>query len=145
VKLIASLLLAILAITVAYGQSGNSTREIVLANSAIRAAIESKDKTKLQAQLAGDFSYIGRLGRAANKSQFIDGIMAPDTEELPSLVDDLQIRIYGNVAVLTCRVTIINSSIVGDFSGRFRETNLFIKQRGRWRLASSQETEIHRS
>jgi ketosteroid isomerase-like protein len=145
VKIIAPLLLALVAVTVTYSQSGNSTREIVLANSAIRAAIESKDKTKLQAQLVDDFSHIGRLGLAVDKSQFIDGIMAPDTAEIPSRVDDLQVRIYGNVAVLTCRVTIVNSTIIGDFSGRLRETNVFVKQRGRWRLASSQETEIHRS
>lgn len=146
-NLIASfLLLATFATAESYSQSPNSMREVVGAHTTIRRAVTSKNKSSLIAGLADDFLNIGSSGQTANKTEFINGGMAPENAEVSSRIDDVRVQIYGNVAVLTCRVTIRDALINGVFSHlRWVKTNVFVRERNRWRLVLAQDTEIRRS
>jgi ketosteroid isomerase-like protein len=62
---------------------------------------------------------------------------------MESLVnDDIQVRIYGNVAVVTARGTARGRYKGQDASGQFRYIRVWIKREGRWQAIAAQSTMI---
>ena len=55
--------------------------------------------------------------------------------------DDIKVRVYGDTAVVTARVT-RKSRTDAENVGQFRHTRVFVKQQGTWRLVATQVTRI---
>jgi hypothetical protein len=128
-------------------QSGGVEQLVLQAEARIAEAVRLKDLATLQASLADEFLLTVDTGAVLSKAQFIDGIRksgggdVPD-EEVLTEADEVRVHVYGGVAVLSCRRSIVDSLIIGEFSGQWRETSVFVNRQGRWLLASSQRTLI---
>lgn len=56
--------------------------------------------------------------------------------------DDVTVRIYHAMAVLTCRSTAAYRDKGSDISHRTRVTRLYVKRQGRWQLVAQRATVI---
>jgi hypothetical protein len=54
--------------------------------------------------------------------------------------EDVKVRVYGDTAILTARITGRGSARGEDFSGQFFVTRVFVKRGGRWMVVSGQAT-----
>jgi len=86
--------------------------------------------------------FIHNDGKVENKSQFIEPIKS-ERRNYPSLSrDDVAVRVYGDLAVLTARAS--RTVLSGGKSGtdRVRALDVYAKRNGRWQLVSLQTTRI---
>ncbi len=57
--------------------------------------------------------------------------------------DELQVRVYGDAAVVTSRWTLVNAKLKDvDVTGQYRATEVFVKRGGRWLTVASQATKV---
>ena len=142
-------LLILLPFSIASGQkisrqSDRPEQQVQEIDSRIREGVRMKNEAILRYSIADNFLLTDDRGRTVTKSEFISQIIKSSGEEIPTAVDEMRVRVYANVSVLTYRRRVTRSVIIGDFSGQWRETHVFVKRQGRWRLVSSQQTLIAR-
>ena len=98
------------------------------------------DTTFLRRVLADDFVGVGPRGFTLTKEQWISRHEAGNLKYESFGVDDVEVRPYGDAAVAVCRQSA--EGVYEDDNGRFdiheqfRATLVFVKQQGRWLLAS---------
>jgi hypothetical protein len=63
-------------------------------------AIVRRDRAAIEANLAEDFRQIDGLGNVETKSSFVNGLLSTDLEIDPYVVEDFDVRVYGDVALL---------------------------------------------
>jgi hypothetical protein len=102
------------------------------------------DSVALEQAFADDFVSIHNDGKVENKSQFIEPIKS-ERRKYPSLSlshDDVAIRAYGDLAVLTARASRTVISGGKSRTDRVRALDVYAKRNGRWQLVSLQTTRI---
>jgi len=57
-------------------------------------------------------------------------------------VDNIHVRLYGETAVLTAQVTILGQSPLDGITGIYRNTRVYVRQRGKWRAVSGHSTKV---
>jgi hypothetical protein len=105
-------------------------------------AITRKDKGVLDKLLDDDFMQTNLSGGVQNKIQFLESF-DNDGEGIDTEVVNVNVRFYGNVAVAHCEVRMVRTLTIG--STVFRETDVLVKTKGRWRFVSSQLTWVEKS
>lgn len=100
------------------------------------------DAAYFERVLAEDYSGTGRNGEVTNKAQSVANVKSgsPSFESLS--YDDVNVRVYGNTAVVTGRATVKGRDRDQDISGQTRYTRVYVKQPGGWRLVSHQITPV---
>src|SRR5438132_3218958 len=81
-------------------------------------------------------------GKVGNKSEAIAEIKAPADASYSLTSDDVQVRLYGDTAIVTGRVT-----EKGTFNGRSlnsqsRYTDVWVRRNGRWQVVAAQSTRL---
>jgi uncharacterized protein (TIGR02246 family) len=81
-------------------------------------------------------------GKVGNKSEAIAEIKAPADASYSLTSDDVKVRVYGDTAIVTGRVT-----EKGTFNGRSlnsqsRYTDVWVKRNGRWQVVAAQNTRL---
>ena len=81
-------------------------------------------------------------GKIGNKAEAIAEIKVPADPSYSLTSDDVQVRVYGDTAIVTGRVT-----EKGTFNGRSinsqsRYTDVWVRQKGRWQVVAAQNTRI---
>jgi ketosteroid isomerase-like protein len=105
-------------------------------------AITRGDGAALDRLIADDFVATNPLARAVDKKQTIAELVSPDYE-LESLVnEDIHVRLFGDVAVVTARGTAKGRYKGQDTSGQFRYTRIWVKREGQWQAVAAQATMI---
>lgn len=102
------------------------------------AAIVAKDRAAIEANMADDFRQIDARGHVENKASFVDGLMSPDLQLDPYTVDDFEIRLYGDTALLSGRTRMTGRYRGAPFSTHYRYIDVYVKQGGVWRIVSVQ-------
>jgi uncharacterized protein (TIGR02246 family) len=98
------------------------------------------DTAFLKSTLADDFVGVGPRGFTLTKEQWIARHEAGNLKYESFGLDEVDVRPYGDAAVAVCRQTA--EGVYEDENGRydiheqFRATLVFVKQQGRWLLAS---------
>jgi len=92
------------------------------------------DTDFLRATLADDFVGVGPLGFMLNKEQWV-GRYAGGLSYESFALDEVDVRLYGDAAVATCRQKQVGGFQGNDIGGEFRATLIFAKREGRWLLA----------
>jgi ketosteroid isomerase-like protein len=98
------------------------------------------DTTFLGRVLADDFVGVGPRGFTLTKEQWISRHEAGNLRYESFGLDEVEVRPYGDAAVAVCRQSA--KGVYEDENGRydiheqFRATLVFVKQQGRWLLAS---------
>lgn len=92
------------------------------------------DKQTFDRIVADDFTRTDESGKLATKAEERTLVQAPTAGVKASLTnDDMQVRVYGNAAVVTGRII---SRVQDSLSFQSRFTDTFIKREGRWQVVA---------
>jgi len=122
-------------------------------NSADEQALIKIQHEWAEARMKGDSSYTRRLEAENCTVVWPDGSIVHKREDLKSMtgdivfaefkIDDLQVRLYGDTAIVVGQGTIRahegNQNLLG---GKFVWTDTFVKQNGAWKVVASQVTPV---
>jgi hypothetical protein len=91
---------------------------------------------------ADDFQLINPFGGSASKEQYLSGLASGQVKYLLWEPDAIQVRIYGDAAIIRYQAQI--QIVVGGKldGGRFWHTDSYEKRDGRWQAVWSQATRI---
>jgi ketosteroid isomerase-like protein len=133
-------LLGVLATFPAHSQTANATeQEVLKAFHALDDANIKKDRPTMERMMADDYMYTHSNGFVANKAQDIAETMSADIKWTASKLDNVKVRTYGDVAVVTGLQTLTGSA-KGYVSGQRRFTDLRVRRGGRWQNIGGQST-----
>ncbi len=102
----------------------------------------SKDRNTINSLLADDWSVTDPSGRVLTKAQVMAEFDSGDRKLESGTIDDVDVRLFGNVAVVTGRTTATGSYQGNTVTVKLRFTDVFLKRNGRWRAVASQATVI---
>jgi ketosteroid isomerase-like protein len=96
-----------------------------------------QDRTGLDAILMEDFEDVSWQGELRGKTEIMAIAMSAPVTSSQTL-SDLKVRVHGDMGV----VTGVNTAEAADksFSVKVRFTDVFVKDKGKWRALSAQET-----
>ena len=123
---------------VAQASPASDRAELARLSDAWDRAIVRKDRDAIAANMTADFRHISGSGDVSTKQSFVDDLMAPDVRIDPYTVEDFEIRLYGDVALLSGRTRMTGSDGGKPFTSHYRYIDLYVRQGGRWRVASVQ-------
>jgi ketosteroid isomerase-like protein/quercetin dioxygenase-like cupin family protein len=105
-------------------------------------AIVRKDRAAIEANMSPDFRNIDGFGNVADKAAFLEGIVAPRLEIDPYDVLDLDVRLYGDTALLAGRTRMTGRYDGKPFASHYRYTDVYVRRGGTWKVASVQITRL---
>jgi ketosteroid isomerase-like protein len=119
----------------------------------IEQAIRQLHRETVQAQLksdtaaldrvwADDHTFTNPLGVVQTKAQRLAEMKSGDRTLESFTLEDIQVRVYGNTAVVTGRGTLKGQRHGQDIGGQYRGIDVYVKKQGRWQLVAAQATRI---
>ncbi|MFZ6875331.1 nuclear transport factor 2 family protein [Undibacterium sp. Di27W] len=105
-------------------------------------AIVRKDKAAIEANMAEDFRQIDGDGDLETKTSFVNGLMSDKLEIDPYKVEDFEVRLYGNVALLSGRTRMTGRYEGKPFTSHYRYIDMYVQRDGKWQIASVQITRL---
>lgn len=132
---------------------GQTNSRGVAQNTKVEHEIRKLEREWFDSYVRGDRAAFDRIvaddvvitygnGSVGNKSQAIAEIKAPADSSYSLTGDDIQVRVYGETAIVTGRVT-----EKGTFNGRSlnsqsRYTDVWVRRNGRWQVVAAQNTRL---
>ncbi|RZL32100.1 MAG: nuclear transport factor 2 family protein, partial [Rubrivivax sp.] len=105
-------------------------------------AIVARDRAAIAANMADDFRQIDARGNVETKASFIDGLVSPDLQLDPYTVEDFEVRVYGDTALLSGRTRMTGRYQGQPFNTHYRYIDVYVKRRGVWKIVSVQISPI---
>ena len=105
-------------------------------------AIVRKDRAAIVANMADDFRSIDGAGTVETKPVFVDGLMDPKLTIDPYTVEDFDVRLFGDVALLSGRTKMTGRFDGKPFTSHYRYIDIYAKRNGRWQIVSVQITRL---
>ncbi|MDR7270147.1 ketosteroid isomerase-like protein [Pelomonas saccharophila] len=105
-------------------------------------AIVKKDRAAIEANMASDFRQIDGRGNLETKASFVDGLMSPDLVIDPYTVEDFEVRVYGDTALLSGRTRMTGKYQGEAFKSHYRYIDIYVKRGGAWKIVSVQISRI---
>ena len=135
--------LALVASGLMLGQERNAEQEIRTVLKHVTDAAVKGDTAALDKALADDFRRIQSDGRVLTKAQVLEGFKSGNMKFDLFDESDIEIRFYGDVAVLISTASIKMRSLEGkEFRGQFRDSRAFVKREGNWRVVLFHSSKI---
>ena len=122
------------------GATADDTSAVRHVEEEVAAATERNDADALAPYLAPDFTFVNPAGLLLTKEQFLENFRNGRLRNTSYEVDQMQIRIYGDAAVVTYRSTVAGTSGMQDKAPQRRRTTILIKRDGRWLIVAQQST-----
>ncbi len=116
--------------------------ELTRLSNAWDQAIVRKDTAAIAGNMSEDFRQIASNGDVANKETFVREITAADLTIDPYTVEDFDVRVYGNVALLSGRTRMTGRSGGAPFTTHYRYIDVYVRTNGTWKVCSVQTTRI---
>jgi ketosteroid isomerase-like protein len=91
---------------------------------------------------ANEFRFTDPSGQVWTKVRALDFIASGRLKIESFDMSDVDVRLYGNTAVVTLKVVWTGSAGGADISGPQRMTDVFVERDGRWQCVISQSTRI---
>jgi ketosteroid isomerase-like protein len=121
--------------------SADRTRNTLAAQAeAWDKAIIAHDQAAIEANMAADFRQIRKGGAVVARAQFLADISDPKLVIAPYKVEDFEIRLYGDTALLSGRIAMDGSYDGQAFRSHFRYIDIYVREQGRWKVSSVQIT-----
>ena len=139
--LIFTLFVVLFAFPVRAQTPSSAEQEVLRLEQTLDQAFLKKDRATFERMLADDYVYVHSNGTMTNKAQEIAEAMSADIKWTASKLDNLKVRIYGDVAVVTGEQTLTGSA-KGYISGLRRITDLWVRRNGRWQTVGGQTTVV---
>jgi len=109
----------------------------------LAAAWVGGDRAFIEGLLADDWTVIDQGGRVLTKRQVLDEAFASAERRIESMVvDEVQVRMLGDVAVATGRTRATGSYRGESTTVTLRFTDVFARRQGRWQVVASQGTTV---
>lgn len=105
-------------------------------------AIIRKDRLAIEANMSDDFRQIDGSGDIETKTSFVDGLMSDKLTINPYTVEDFEVRLYDNVALLSGRTQMTGSYDGKPFKSHYRYIDIYVNHGGKWRIVSVQISKI---
>ena len=100
------------------------------------------DAVALERILADDIVEIDFTGQVQTKAQDLADLKSGEYKAESMSVDDMKVRVFGNVVVVNGHYTMKGNYKGKDISGEGRFTDVLVKRQGRWQCVSTQVTRI---
>ncbi|MEK6325191.1 MAG: nuclear transport factor 2 family protein [Acidobacteriota bacterium] len=123
-------------------QKGNDEQAVRQLLNEISAALGRADTAALDRIYADDYTLVNESGVLTTKAPRLAAIKSGELKYESVGFDEVNVRMYGNTAVATYRVTSKGQSKGQDIGGQFRATSTYVKMKGRWQLVAAQVTHI---
>ena len=148
-----TLVIALVAIAALYLALGQGIANNKAANINVQEELKKLENDRAQAVLKGDTAALDRMtaddytvinisGQLLTKAQVFEAIKSGDLKYDQLENNDIQVRVYGDTAVLTGRTTQKGQFKGKDISGQTRFTRVYLKQHGKWQAVAFQATRI---
>jgi len=105
-------------------------------------AIVRKDRAAIERNMADDFRQIGGSGEVETKTTFVDDLVSPDLVIDPYTVEDFDVRVYGDVALLCGRTRMTGRYQGKPFTSHYRYIDIYVRKDGAWKIVSVQISRI---
>jgi ketosteroid isomerase-like protein len=105
-------------------------------------AIVRKDRAAIEANMAEDFRQIDGAGNVATKSSFVNDLVSPDLQIDPYVVEDFDVRVYEDVALLSGRTHMTGKYQGKAFASHYRYIDIYVRRGGAWKIVSVQISRI---
>ena len=105
-------------------------------------AIVRKDRAAIEANMAEDFRQIDSAGNVETKQSFVDDLMSPQLVIDPYTVEDFDVRLYGDTALLSGRTRMTGKYDGKPFATHYRYIDIYVKRGGLWQIVSVQISKI---
>jgi ketosteroid isomerase-like protein len=105
-------------------------------------AIVRKDRAAVEANMAQEFRQIGGQGNTETRDSFVEGLMAPELEIDPYTVEEFQVRLYGDVALLSGRTKMTGRYQGKPFQSHYRYIDIYVRSARGWKIVSVQISKI---
>jgi len=142
IAIVAAMLMSIS--TISRAQAGNSSsaaRELYRLENAWTTAVVKRDSTFFRRNLHPDYVYTDERG-TFNVTQ----VIAEQTTGADTVTSaenkDMHAHVHGSAAAVTGILIIKGHGNAGHFEHRYRYTDSFVRENGRWLMFASQDYEI---
>ena len=105
-------------------------------------AIIRKDEKAIADNMAEDFRQIDPRANLETKKSFVTGIMDPKLTIDPYTVEDFEVRLYGDTALLSGRTHMTGKYDGELFESNYRYIDVYVRRNGTWKIVSVQITKI---
>ncbi len=106
-------------------------------------AIQNKDSMALNQLYAKEYIYTNENGMTFNRQQDINDIISGSYKSLaPSVISDVSVNLFGNVAVVNGLNSIKATYKGKDISGKYRFSDVFVMRDGRWQCVSTHASKV---
>jgi ketosteroid isomerase-like protein len=105
-------------------------------------AIVRKDRAAIEGNMAEDFRQIDGAGNVETKTSFVTGLVSADLEIDPYSVEDFDVRVYGDVALLSGRTRMTGRYQGKPFASHYRYIDIYVRRAGEWKIVSVQISRI---
>src|SRR5688572_2134356 len=103
-------------------------------------AIVRKDRHAIEENMANDFRQIDGSGNVETKASFVEDLMSVDLQINPYIVEDFEVRLYGNVALLSGRTKMSGQYRGKPFNSHYRYIDVYVRDTQGWKIVSVQIT-----
>jgi ketosteroid isomerase-like protein len=105
-------------------------------------AIVGKDRAAIEDNMSDDFRQIGSNGEVETRRSFVDDLVSPELQIDPYTVEDFDVRLYGEVALLSGRTRMTGRYQGKPFSSHYRYVDVYVRAAGQWKVVSVQTTRL---
>ena len=129
--------------SIAQGADTAAEQEVRQTIEKYRTALLQKDAATLERIWADDYMFTNGAGEIHSKANRLANLKSGATSlDSISEEEDMKVRIHGNVAVATSRVTIKGQYSGKQTSGQYRTIHVWVKGATGWQLVANQLTPV---
>lgn len=99
-----------------------------------------KDVAFIEAATADEYVQIDWTGKTLDKKAMLARIGGSDIKLQSNTVDQFDVKVYGNIAVVMVTATRKGVMDGKDISGTIRGTKIYVKRNARWQVVQFQQT-----
>ncbi len=126
----------------AKGSSLSTEEQIKSLEQERNRAILSGDAATLDRMTADDYTFITLRGELRTKAEIVKGFQSGAFKYDSRTISELKVKVYGDTAVVTGRSTQKGEENGKDYSGDYRFTRVYVKDKGQWLTVALQTTPI---
>src|SRR6266516_993216 len=129
--------------SVAQGADTATEQEVSQTIEKYRHALLQKDAATLERIWADDYTFTNGAGEIHSKAERLANLKSGATSlDSISQEEEMKVRVHGNVAVATGRVTIKGQYSGKQTSGQYRSIHVWVKGAAGWQLVANQITPV---
>lgn len=131
-------------ITAAKLRDATVVKQIEQLEEARNHAILKGDAAAIERMTADDYTFVTLKGELRTKAEIVKGFASGAFKYQSRTISDLNIRVYGDTAVVTGRSVQKGIENGKDYSGDYWFTRVYVKQNGAWMTVALQTTMIQK-